>query len=236
MHSSTASSAQAGPFVVSKQCIDLGLRAGAIVLRGVTIEDACPELRAEIAREIQAIHSRSDRVAELRATPGMRALYEVFRRVGVKPRRQPPSVQRLFQYALRRGDLPAINNLVDAYNLMSIRTKFSMGAHDLDRITLPVALRLFRGEESFTPLGTHEATKISPGEFGYVDAQHRVLCRLDVLQAEFSKVTADTDNVLLIIEGTIAHDRETFKKVFDETITMVQRYCGGEAEVVVLPD
>ena len=213
----------------------LGLRAGAVVFRGVRIADSGPGLRADMAREVQAVRGRADCLAALRAGAGMRMLYEAFNRVGVKPRRHPPSVERLLRYALERGDLPAINNLVDAYNLMSLRTGFSMGAHDLDRIALPVALRLFDGGERFTPLGGKEDIGAVPGEFGYVDAQDRVLCRLDIVQAEFSKVTADTRNALLIIEGTAAHDNAAFQNVFGETAALVLQGCGGEAEVAAFP-
>jgi len=222
-------------FTVSPECLELGLRAGAIILRDVRIGEAGAELRAEIAREVQTWRERPDGLAELVASPGMQILYEVFRRVGAKPRRRPPSVQRLVQYARQRSDLPAINNLVDAYNLMSLRTRLSMGAHDLDRIALPVALRLFSGREQFTPLGADGAAVVTVGEFGYVDAEDRVLCRLDVLQADFSKVTTATTNVLLIIEGTAAHARGTFQEAFDGTIDLIRRHCGGTAEVAAFP-
>ena len=73
------------------------------------------------------------------------------------------------------------------------------------------------------------------GEFGYVDAQGRVLCRLDLLQADFSKVTAQTVNALLIVEGTAAHDAEVLRRGFAEAVELVTRHCGGTAEVVALP-
>lgn len=222
-------------FVVSPECIGLGLRAGAVVFRGVRIADSDDGLHRQIASEIQTLRGRPDGLAQLRAGAGMQVLYEAFRRVGAKPRRHPPSVERLFQFALKRGDLPAINNLVDAYNLMSLRTGLSMGAHDLDRITPPVTLRLFHGGERFTPLGATEAIGVVAGEFGYVDAEDRVLCRLDVVQAEFSKVTADARNVLLIIEGTAAENGATFQRVFSETVALIRHCCGGEAEVVAQP-
>ena len=222
-------------FIVSRECLDLGLRAGALVFRDVRIGGATPELRAAIAAAVQAIRSRPETVTELRQGPGMRRLHEIFRQVGVRPRRQPSSVERLLEYVLKRDDLPAINNLVDAYNLISIRTGFSMGAHDLGRIAAPVELRLFRGEESFTPLGAKEAVRVAAGEFGYVDAMNRVLCRLDVLQADFSKVTAEARDVLLIVEGTAAHDDRAFSAAFDEALATIPRHCGGNADVVAFP-
>lgn len=222
-------------FVLSQKCIDLGLRAGAVILRDVRISDACPELRAEITREIQSIRSQFESAAQLRSLPELQVLYKIFKAVGVKPRRQPPSIERLLQYALKRGDLPAINSFVDAYNLMSIRTRCSMGAHDLDLLSPPVELRLLRGDESFIPLGGTGKKETTPGEFGYVDGKNNLLCRLDVVQADFSKVTTDTKNVLLIIEGTTAYSRESLEKIFAETAAIVQRYCGGTTEVVAFP-
>jgi len=81
------------------------------------------------------------------------------------------------------------------------------GAHDLDKFAPPATLRLLTGQESFTPLGSDKAVSIVPGEYGYVDAHDRVLCRLDVLQAEFSKVTANTVNGAADCRGkrTAAH-------------------------------
>src|SRR5437764_7364299 len=140
---------------------------------------------------------------------GLASFAEVLKKVGVNPRRDQPSVERLLTFALKRGDLPAINSLVDAYNLVSVRTLCSLGAHDLDALTPPVSLRMLTGNETFTPLGK-AAESVTPGEFGYVDAADRVLCRLDVLQADFSKVTTATQNALLIVEGTTAHAPETF--------------------------
>src|SRR5207249_986643 len=135
-------------------------------------------------------------------------------------------------FALKRGDLPTVNNLVDAYNLVSIRSLCSLGAHDLDTIVPPVSLRLLTGRESFTPLGRTTEETVVAGEYGYVDASERVLCRLDVLQADFSKVTARTVNAFLIIEATAAHVPELVRRTFADAIDLISRHCGGSAEVV----
>src|SRR5207302_3962958 len=115
---------------------------------------------------------------------------------------------------------------------VSVRSLCSLGAHDIDRITLPVSLRILTGSESFTPLGGDRAVPVSAGEFGYVDAAGRVLCRLDILQADFSKVTPATRNALLIIEGTATHSAEAIRKAFDEAVALITRHCGGTAEIL----
>jgi DNA/RNA-binding domain of Phe-tRNA-synthetase-like protein len=222
-------------FVVSQDCLRLGLRAGAVLLRSARVAPAGPELRAETARQAQAIRARFASAAAVRSAPEVVRFQDLLRQVGVNPRRKQPSLERLLLFALERGDLPAVNNLVDAYNLVSVRTGCSLGAHDLDRISLPVSLRLLTGRESFTPLGREEEVLVMPGEFGYVDARDRVLCRLDLLQAEFSKVTADTTNALLIVEGTAAHPPEVLRQAFADVTELVKRCCGGTAEVVAPP-
>jgi DNA/RNA-binding domain of Phe-tRNA-synthetase-like protein len=223
-------------FVVSQECVRLGLRAGAAVFRGVRVAPAGPELRAAVVREAAAVRGRYAGTAAVRSDPRVAAFHEVLRRAGVNPRRDQPSIDRLLTYALKRGDLPAVNALVDAYNLVSIRSVCSLGAHDLDRIALPVSLQVLSEPAAFTPLGGAPGAVVNAGEYAYVDAGGAVLCRLDVVQADFSKVTADTGNALLIIEGTAAHPPEALRQAFADAVEEVLRHCGGTAEVVAFPD
>jgi DNA/RNA-binding domain of Phe-tRNA-synthetase-like protein len=223
-------------FIVAEECIRLGLRAGAIVFRNIRVTASSPALRAEIAKEVAIIRGRLSSPSAVRDDPAVDSFRAILRQVGANSKTDRPSLERLLNFALKRGDLPAINNLVDAYNLVSIRSSCSLGAHDLDRIRLPVSLRIFEGTESFVPLGSDELSPITPGEFGYVDAANRVLCRLDILQAEFSKVTEATANALLIIEGTTAHSPQIIREAFDDVIHRVTRYCGGTGEIMSCPE
>jgi DNA/RNA-binding domain of Phe-tRNA-synthetase-like protein len=223
-------------FAVADECVRLGLRAGAIVFRDLRVTDADPALRAEIVKEAATIRARFADPGAVRTAAEIVRYHDILRQVGVNPRREQNSVERLLTFARKRGDLPAINGLVDAYNLVSVRSCCSLGAHDLDRIASPATLGLFTGRESFTPLGRAESVPVTAGEFGYVDALDRVLCRLDVLQAEFSKVTAATRNALLIVEGTAAHGSAVLRRTFADVMELVTRYCGGTAEIAAFPD
>lgn len=219
-------------FLVSDDCLQLGLRAGAIAFRNVRIGEASPELRAEIAAGVAEVRARYADAAAVRSSAEVVAYHDILRKVGVNPRKLQNSVDRLLNYALKRGDLPAINSLVDAYNLVSIRTACSLGAHDLDLIASPASLRLLTGQEAFTPLGSDTLQTVIAGEFGYVDDRDRLLCRLDVLQAEFSKVTPASTNVLLIVEATAQHAPSRVRDAFDQVIDIVTRHCGGTAAIV----
>jgi DNA/RNA-binding domain of Phe-tRNA-synthetase-like protein len=223
-------------FNVAEECIRLGLRVGAIVFRNVRVTASNPGQRAEIAKEVALVREKFTSPGAIRGVAAVASFRDILRKVGANPKTDRPSLERLLTFALKRGDLLAINNLVDAYNLISIRSSCSLGAHDLDRIQLPVSLRILDGTESFIPLGSEELIRVTPGEFGYVDAANLVLCRLDVLQAEFSKVTEATTNVLLIVEGTAAHSPQVIRQTFDDVIHVVTHYCGGTAEIVSFPE
>ena len=45
-------------FVVAEECLRLGLRAGAVVFRDVTVAMSPPDLRSEIEQEARAVWER----------------------------------------------------------------------------------------------------------------------------------------------------------------------------------
>lgn len=218
-------------FQVAPECRDLGLRAGAILFRDIHVGPRPSELQEEIARGIETAQARFGDLKTALAAPELTAFHEVLRGVGVNPRKVQHSVEKLLSYAFKRGDLPAINSFVDTYNLLSLQRLCSLGAHDLGCLELPVTLKIVTGSESFAPLGQTEAVPVRVGEFGYVDAANRLLCRLDVLQADFSKVTSTTRNALLIIEATASHSPEALREVFAVATQQICHFCGGSAEI-----
>jgi DNA/RNA-binding domain of Phe-tRNA-synthetase-like protein len=222
-------------FSVAQECFGLGLRSEAIVFRNVRVQASGSDQRAEIIKEAAEVRARFANAKAVRRDPLVASFQSILRQVGANSSTVRPSVERLLTFALKHGDLPAINNLVDAYNVASIRSGCSLGAHDLDLLMPPVLLRLLDGSESFTPLGSDQQVPVTAGEFGYVDAANRLLCRLDVLQADLTKVTEATVNALVIVEGTVAHPPQILRKAFDDVIELVTRHCGGVAEIVSFP-
>lgn len=217
-------------FEVTDECQALGLRARGLVFRGVRIGSRNADLQAEITATATDLQQRYPDPLQIRSLPEVVAFQELLRSVGINPRRLQPSVERLLMTLLKRGDLPAINSFVDAYNLLSVRSLCSLGAHDLAVVVPPVTLRLLDGSESFIPLGSTTAEAVRPGEYGYVAGDGRVLCRLDVLQADFSKVTTATTDVLLILEATSRHEAGRLDQVQAVAAQQIGRYVGGSAK------
>lgn len=222
-------------FTVSADCARLGLRLGAAVLRDVWVENTPESLLEEIRAETEIIRERLA-AGDIRRLPEIQAIHDILRAVGVNPRTYQPACQRLAQLIVKRGQLPVVNNLVDIYNIESARTLCCLGAHDLDLLKTPITLRLLEGREHFVPLDPKMATDpLRPGEFGYVDAGGRLICRLDVMQADFSKVTTATRNVLLIVEATSSHPEGTVTEILDRLTYRIGKHCGGSSETVFLP-
>lgn len=219
-------------FTVSPSCRKAGLRSRAILFRGVSIRPSPPGFPEQVRRVAEDLRSRFPTPRSVRETAAMAELHSIFRKVGVNPRKLQPSCERLVQLVLKRGAIPAINNLVDTYNLVSLRWNCSLGAHDLDRLVPPVRLRFLNGDETFIPLGSREPEPFGRGEFGYVDAGNRLICRLDVRQADFSKITSETANVLLIVGATRALDAADVDRILAEAVDRITEACGGHGEIL----
>ncbi len=163
-------------------------------------------------------------------TPGAYAMITqalaCYRQLGVGWRKHRPSIERLSAMLARGRPLPMINPVVDIYNLASITARMCMGVHDGRTIGLPIRLRRTTGAEAFTPLGGPPET-LPAGEFAYVDTRARVICRLDAVQADFSKVTLETRTVILIVEGSPATSRDDLVAAVRATACDIAEATGG---------
>src|SRR4051812_26542472 len=187
---------------VADQLHKLGLTFAAVPIIGVTLHDMTGAERDRWLARCEAVRS-SCLVEPIGECPEIAALHTTYAALGLGLRHGRPSVERMGTMLAKGRDMPAINLVADLYNIASLELRLCMGAHDLDLIELPIDLRLTTGEETFAPLGGGPEP-VRPGEFAYVDGDNRVICRLDALQSDFSKVTLATTGVLLIVEASSA--------------------------------
>jgi DNA/RNA-binding domain of Phe-tRNA-synthetase-like protein len=155
--------------------------------------------------------------------------------VGVSNRKNVASPENLLRWLLKNGELPALNVVVDIYNLVSVRTRLALGAHDMARVTGGITLRLTNGSEGFVPLGSAEAKAVRAGEYAYVDDGNDVLCRLEVRQVEKTKVGPGTTGCFYIVQGNAATPDALIREAAGEVIALTTRFCGGEARMLHAP-
>ncbi|WP_433178692.1 B3/B4 domain-containing protein [Actinoallomurus sp. CA-150999] len=178
------------------------------MLEQIVIDDAIRTLRPDFAVLLMTAEGLANGPSDGRAvdTAGaegadgghVEAWREAYRGFGVNPKRARPSVDAL----LRRGDLPEINRVVDAYNTISVRFELPIGGEDLDAYAGPARLVRATGDEPFDTVKNGEAVVEHPdaGEVVWRDDTGVTCRRWNWRQCTRTRITEDTKNALFILE------------------------------------
>jgi DNA/RNA-binding domain of Phe-tRNA-synthetase-like protein len=137
---------------IKARCPELGL--GCIEC-DVIVSDSPPSLLAEIADECDdiAAHQKVEEIHSIRTISDTR---EAYRALGKEPSRYRPSAEALLRRVIQGKGLYQVNNVVDLLNLVSIRTGFSIGGWDADKIQGTAILGIGRGDEPYLTIGRGE--------------------------------------------------------------------------------
>jgi DNA/RNA-binding domain of Phe-tRNA-synthetase-like protein len=221
-------------FDISEEVKSLGANGAYFAMRGLQIRETDPVFEQQKKDTLEALLPTLslDSIAADPILLGFRTLHE---RVKVSNRKHVASPENLLQFLVQRRQMPHINLLVDIYNLVSIRTRLALGAHDIKNISGNVHLKLTNGTETFWPLGSDKPKPVGAGEYGYIDDANDIICRLEVRQVEKTKVTLATQECFYIVQGNPGSDVKHIKEATDELIEMTKRYCGGEVRFLYAP-
>jgi len=175
------------------------LRIDATVAEGFSGHQPWPEVAEGLSRlEADAAAGRSAPVDDDPHIVSWRAAYRAF---GTNPKRERPSVDALRRRLARSARLPRINPAVDCYNLVSATFGVPAGAFDLWQAKGDITLGLAVGTEEFTPLGEPGTTEHPrPGEVIYADAEGVLTRHWNHRDAERTKVTADSEDIVFLLE------------------------------------
>jgi DNA/RNA-binding domain of Phe-tRNA-synthetase-like protein len=163
------------------------------------------------------------------AHPAIREYHRLHELFGVID--EPPAPERLIMYVRRNQDFTSSGAIVDCYNIVSGKTLLSIGAHDVAKLHTPITLRQCTHDDIFVPLSHTEACRVT-GEYGYVDPQKRVICRLDVLQGEYSKTTRDSRDIIFFLQGNACLSSTALLKGTWLLAEIIERFTGGQSELV----
>ena len=213
---------------VAPNLLEMGLSAAVLVARNTDNTRTVAELmayRRAVGKRLAAYWKNRS----ISAHPAISEYHRIHNLVGAPD--EPPAPEKLVMYVRRNRDFTASGAVVDCYNIVSARTLLSLGAHDLDKISLPVTLRLTTPQDVFVPLGQSEPQHL-PGEYSYVDPQGRIICRLDVLQCEHTKVTRESRNIIFFLQGNRLLPATILLKGAWLLAEMITRFCGGTIELV----
>lgn len=218
-------------FNVDERVLDLGLKIKAVVMEDIDNESKNEEYEIwrkekieELIKKYKDYSIKDDDVIE--------AFYQLHEKVSVPRRKNLPASENLIRLLVKREDLVNINKAVDIYNILSIESKLCLGAHDIDKVSGKVTLKITDGSESFLPLGNDEPKPIKPGEYSFVDDDNDVICWLDIRQVDKTKVTSDSKNILYLIIGNTETTYEELELVCNQIITLTTKYCGGKGKII----
>jgi lysyl-tRNA synthetase class 1 len=203
------------------------LAIGVAVIEGVKVIAERPAgLNQQIDTAIQAVaRVNLEEAINAGAIGAYRALFLTF---GAKPNTTPPSPENILRMAVGEGRMPAVNNLVDAVNLTVLETGLSAAVYDADRLALPLVLRFAKENDRHIPLGGQQAEHVPAGELIYADAQE-VICRaLNHRDADKSKITTKTQNILLIVDGSPGIRTGEIAQVLKTQVERITHYAGGQ--------
>jgi DNA/RNA-binding domain of Phe-tRNA-synthetase-like protein len=204
--------------------ISIGTINGVVVER----ENAkIKELKRALYAEVKAQHN----VEGLKENPVVRAYRDFYWRLGIDPTKIRPSGEALLRRVLHGGELPTISTAVDAYNLASMKTIIPISGFDRDTLHPPFNVRFAENGEPFTGIGMEKPMALTSNMLVLADSR-KVLCIYPHRDADQTKITLNTKNILLVAYGAPGITHQQLEEAVKTALEYVRLCCGGEIETI----
>ena len=210
-----------------------GLNIGIVVAKGINNAAIKDEIMDLIREESKTIRENFNKET-LSANPRIGAWRKAYSSFGAKPKKYKCSVENLYRMILEGIELRHINKIVDIYNYISIKHMIPVGGDDIDKVDGDITLKFALGNEPFIKLNSQEIENPKEGEIVYTDSKEVLCRRWNWRECDKSKMTEDTKNVTLAVEGLPPVTNEEVKTILKELSELVQNFCGGEIKTFVL--
>ena len=121
-----------------KLCPDIKL---GILAAKIKTAPRSADLNTLIAEGLKEQAERLGDTAAIKELPVIQATRLAYKSLGKDPSRYRPSSEALLRRTVQGKGLYEVSNAVDALNLVSVKTGFSIGGYDLEKINGPITLR-----------------------------------------------------------------------------------------------
>jgi DNA/RNA-binding domain of Phe-tRNA-synthetase-like protein len=172
------------------------LYAGCMIVCSVRNSVSDTQLWKAFDVEIESFRSKYV-VEDINKLPGIYEMRQLYRKLGKDPNRYRPSAEALCRRILKEKTLYRINTLVDLINLVSVRTGFSIGGFDLEKVQGALTLGVGQVSEPFDAIG-RGALNIE-GLPVYRDAVGGI--GTPTSDVERTKISLETTRLLMIINS-----------------------------------
>jgi len=202
------------------------LRVLVRAVRGVSVHDVDPlleEFKEEVFTDVRGKFT----LELLKDEPVLRTYRDFFWRLGIDPTKVRPAAEALIRRILGGRPIPRINTAVDAYNLASMATCTALAAFDTDRLQEEILMRFAGRGEQFLGIGMDSPVTLEGGEIIMSDGP-RLTAIYPYRDAEYSKVTLQTKDLLLVSCGVPGITLDRLEEALEKATQFVTRFCGGE--------
>ena len=172
---------------------------GIAVIKGVSIEKSNTGLEAEKQQLLDSLQGLT--TEQLGQYPEVVSYRKLYKRMGIDWHSRRPSPEALLRRVALQKGLYTINTCVDAYNLAVMRNRVSVGAFDLDTITLPTVLRFAKNGEEILLLGDLEPTQYKESEIAYFDQKSGYNIDFNFRDSQRTAVQESTKNLYINVDG-----------------------------------
>ncbi|MBB3186352.1 B3/B4 domain-containing protein [Microbacter margulisiae] len=155
---------------------------------------------------------------QINKIPAIQATRTAYKAFGKDPNRYRPSAEALCRRIVRGIPLYQINTLVDIINLISIRTGYSIGGFDADKIEGTLTLTVGTADDHFEGIGRGVLNidglpvyKDSKGGIGTPTSDN-----------ERTKISTGTTHLFLILNGYSG--KEGVEEAVKMSVTLLEKY------------
>jgi DNA/RNA-binding domain of Phe-tRNA-synthetase-like protein len=207
---------------IREACPELAL---AIITCEVKNADTSSEFWSELETEIQQIKA-SYALEEINKRPEIAATRKIYKALGKDPNRYRPSAEALCRRILRDIPIYKVSTLVDIINLVSIRSGFSIGGFDRDKIQGNIELGAGTSEDEFEAIGRGllnvDGLPLYRDEAGGIGTP--------TSDNERTKISENTTQLLMIINGYSG--KNGLQETVNHSIKLLGKYAAlGKYEV-----
>jgi lysyl-tRNA synthetase class 2 len=210
-----------------------GLNIGLVIAKGIDNRGKNDEIIKLIREREKEIKSGFDK-GTLTENPRIASWRKAYSSFGAKPKKYHCCAENLYRMILDGMELRPINKIVDVYTYILIKHMIPVGGDDLDKIDGDIVLRFAKGDESFRELNKEEVKNPKEGEVVYADDKEILCRRWNWRECDKSKMTEETKNVAIVVEGLPPVTEDEVKSIINELKELIQRFLGGETRLVVL--
>jgi len=223
-------------FIISEQVFNdfEGLIIGAVLAKGIDNKTDSSEIGALLLSAHNNLESKFVGLESPSQHPNIIPWRQAYKKFDADPHDYRCSSEALARQVLKGNKIDHINKLVDLYNYISLKYIIPVGGEDLEKIKGDLVLDFAKGDESFIRLGGSENEPPKPGEVVYRDEIGVVCRRWNWREAERTKLTKETKNAVIVIEGLPSISRDLIGEAIKELGELINKYCGGSVTIEIL--